>query len=253
MTISIEHVSNHLFVGGFWGFLYHSYFFCCVKKCPFSLAMEVGEVSGKRVATACHAAVFRIHFRLKTDKHKAQIRKEISEQLKFIQENPTHPKSAQLKRQHAAWNREARRSSKSKRKRLLDIEALKDYAILHPEKSAKQLNEACGLSLNPRSFCNIVLGEKEKRGIAVDLNNIISKGQRHFLGNGDKDIVVFGLRSSIHLLSNTSLIQGDGTFTCGVHPFTQLYIFMLSRRTAFPTLSSIVSSEAKTKKCTNGC
>ena len=54
---------------------------------------------------------------------------------------------------------------------------------------------------------------------------MIGQKTHHVLGNDGDDIVVFGQTSSTPLLSQTTLIQGDGTFTCVVSPFSQLYVF----------------------------
>ena len=54
--------------------------------------------------------------------------------------------------------------------------------------------------------------------------------------------MVFGLTSSIVFLSETTLIQGDGTFTCVVLPFTQLYMFhaLLQKGVSYPVLYCLV-------------
>ena len=56
---------------------------------------------------------------------------------------------------------------------------------------------------------------------------------------------MFGLASAIVFLSNTTLIQGDGTFTCVVHPFTQLYIFhaLLKNGVSYPLLYCLVKGK----------
>ena len=54
--------------------------------------------------------------------------------------------------------------------------------------------------------------------------------------------MVFGLTSSIVFLGQTTLIQGDGTFTCVVLPFTQLYMFhaLLQKGVSYPVLYCLV-------------
>ena len=79
--------------------------------------------------------------------------------------------------------------------------------------------------MNEHSIANIIRRDKENRGEAVDLTDMILQKAHHIIRNDGHDIVVFGLTSAITFLAHTSLIQGDGTFTCLVHPFTQLYIF----------------------------
>ena len=96
--------------------------------------------------------------------------------------------------------------------------------------------------MNERSIANIIRLDKKNRGEAVDLTDMILQKSHHFLGNGGNDIIVFGLQSAITFLANTTLIQGDGTFTCLVNPFTQLYIFhaLLKNGVSYPLLYCLV-------------
>ena len=201
MDSSVEYVSSHLFVFGFHGKLSSNRYFYCVNKCcPYSLLMEVSCVSGSFIATRCAFVIFPVHNHEKNEQYKAQKRKEIADQLRFIQLNPNHPRSFELRNQHAIWNRDARKESKLYREHLLDIEAIKVYELDHPEKSAKQLKIDCCVSLNTRSICNIILREKEKKGQTFDLEGMVKHKAHHVLGNDGNDIVVFGRSSALRLL-----------------------------------------------------
>ena len=96
--------------------------------------------------------------------------------------------------------------------------------------------------MNERSIANIIRLDKKKRGEAVDLTDMILQKSHHVLGNDGKDIIVFGQTSAIKFLANTTLIQGDGTFTCLIHPFTQLYIFhaLMRNGVSYPLLYCLV-------------
>ena len=124
---------------------------------------------------------------------------------------------------------------------------MKIYALNHQEKSAKQIKDDCCLSLNPRSICNIILREKKIRGMTVNFNEMLQQKSHHILGCDGNEIVVFGLSSSIHFLSKTTLIQGDGTFSCVVKPFTQLYIFhgLLNNGVSYPLLYCLVKGKTQ--------
>ena len=61
----------------------------------------------------------------------------IVKQLRFIQQRPMDPQSISLQQTHAFWNSCARRSSKHFRNYLIDIEAVKIYALEHPEKCSR--------------------------------------------------------------------------------------------------------------------
>ena len=74
---------------------------------------------------------------------------------------------------------------------------------------------------------------------------MIRQKSHHVLGNDGNDIVVFGQQSTIRFLADTTLIQGDGTFTCLVRPFTQLYIFhaLLTNGVSYPLLYCLVKGK----------
>ena len=74
--------------------------------------------------------------------------------------------------------------------------------------------------------------------MSVNIDEMLRQKSHHVLGTDGKDIVIFGLSSSIRFLSETTLIQGDGTFSCVVQPFTQLYIFhgLLKNGVSYPLL-----------------
>ena len=213
MTWDVEYVSNHLFVGGYRGKLCsNNYFRCKVKNCPFSLLMGVETVNWQKVATCCRSVVIPVHDHEK-GKCKTLKKREILRDLKYIHDHPNDPRSLALKKDHMKWNREARRSSKAYKRHAIEIEAVKVYALEHPGISATQIMKECAPSLNERSIANMILLEKEKRGLTTNIADMVRQKSHHVLGNDGEDIVVFGLESAIQFLSNTTLIQGDGTFT----------------------------------------
>ena len=73
-------------------------------------------------------------------------------QLKFIKDNPGHPLAIEYQQRHAASNQAALKESRAYKKYLIDIEALKVYALHHPEKTGKQLQKASGLRLAQETF-----------------------------------------------------------------------------------------------------
>ena len=138
MSLSVEYISTHLFVSGFWGFLTSdNYFRCACKQCPHSVLMNVEIVSGQRVAVSLRSIVVPVHFHEQTSFSKIDLKKMIVKQLRFIQQRPMDPQSISLQQTHAFWNSCARRSSKHFRNYLIDIEAVKIYALEHPEKCSR--------------------------------------------------------------------------------------------------------------------
>ena len=164
-------------------------------------------------------------------------KRDLLHDIKFIHDHPHDPRSLELKKQHALWNKEAKRASREFRREVIDVEAVKIYALDHPGVSPVKIKKECCPLMNERSIANIIRLEKTKRGEAVNLTQTIQQHSHHVLGSDGNDIVVFGLSSAIHFLSQTTLIQGDGTFTCLIRPFTLLCIFHGVIKTVFPTLS----------------
>ena len=78
-----------------------------------------------------------VHFHDITEKSRKEVKHEIQQQLRFIEDHPGDLLAQQLKDQHDNWNREARRESRTIKESLIDLAALKVYALNHPEKSAK--------------------------------------------------------------------------------------------------------------------
>ena len=76
---------------------------------------------------------------------------------------------------------------------------------------------------------------------------MIEQKTHHVLGNDGQDIIVFGQKSSLGLLSTTPLIQGDGTFTCVVLPYTQLYVFhtLLKNGVSYPVLYCLMRGKTQ--------
>ena len=241
MSLSVECISGHWFVGGVWGILSSDdYFRCKNERCPFSVLMNVQVVDSKRVAVSCNKVVMPVHFHDNTEKSRRELKHDIQQELNFIHDHPDDHQAQQLKDQHDERNRSARKESQKFKDYLINHAALKVYALNHADKSGKKLKVDCGLSMKVNAICNVVHRELEKAGKAQNIADTIRQKTHHVLGSDGNDIVVFGQTSSITLLSKTTLIQGDGTFTCVVNPFSQLYIFQGSSK----TVSHIHSSTA---------
>ena len=176
MTFSVEYISGHLFVRGVWGKLTSdNYFMCKSPSCPFSLLMEVEMVESKPVAVSCVKAVVPVHFHEPTTRSKREVKREFVAQLLFIKQHPNTRQAEAFKTQHAFSNRVARKMSKGYRRYLMDIEALKVYALNNPGKTSTKLKIASGLSLSVSAICNIRRRETERIGEVKDIADLIKK------------------------------------------------------------------------------
>ena len=140
------------------------------------------------------------------------------------------------------WKEQALSFSKTTRARLLDVEAVKIYALNHPGKSAKEVHDACCVKIPVRTICNMRHAAMMETGDVKTIKELVEHGGHHLLGHDEQDILVFGMTAALHNLSVTPTILCDGTFTCVVLPFTQLYIFhaVLGKGVAFPMLFCLV-------------
>ena len=129
MSYNVQYVASHLFVGGCRGKLHTgNYFRCNVKSCPFALLMNVDVVDGQKVATTCRSVVLSVHDH-RANMCKIEKRRQILKDLKFINDHPHDPRSIALRNKHALWNKAARKESRKYRLHLIDIEAVKIYAL----------------------------------------------------------------------------------------------------------------------------
>ena len=165
MSLSVEYVSFRLFVDGYYGRLHSNHYFRCHNdKCPFSVLLNVELVAGEARASSTKKVVCPVHFHEVTERCKGQVKRELMEQLKFIQEHPGHPLALQYQQQHALWNRSARKDSKRFLNSPIDKEALMVYAHRHTEKKGRNCRlrpvSPCRRETSKTSF----VGIKFKRG-----------------------------------------------------------------------------------------
>ena len=95
----------------------------------------------KKVAVKCRSVVLSVHDH-RTGKCKIEKRRQILKDIKFIDENPHHPDSVALRNKHALWNKAARKESRKYRLHLIDIEAVKIYALDNPGVSSVQIKRS---------------------------------------------------------------------------------------------------------------
>ena len=246
MSGHIEYVSGRLFVDGLWGMMSsNGYFSCYCPTCPFSLKMVTEQVNGHKVAVGIESVLFGFHNHEETRKSKTDIKREMKSKSESLTAFSTGAEALQFHRECEAWKKLALSFSKKTRAGLLDIEAVKIYALNHREKSAKEVVDSCCVDINVHTICNIRRAADEVTGDVKTVKELIKHGGHHLLGNDGDDILVFGMNAALHFLSVTPMIQCDGTFTCLVVPFTQLYIFhaALGNGVSYPMLFCLVKGK----------
>ena len=68
------------------------------------------------------------------------------------------------------------------------------------------------------------LRQQKRQGDVTTLEDLLRKQNRHLLKHDGDDVLIFGLKSSVRLMATTNMILADGTFTCVLPGFSQLYV-----------------------------
>ena len=87
------------------------------------------------------------------------------------------------------------------------------------------------------------------------LENIIKHKKHHLFKNEEQKILVFGDDKAIQRLAVTSVIHADGTFTCVLPGYSQLYIFhaTVENNVSLPVLFCLVKGKDQTTYVTLLC
>ena len=191
--------------------------------------------------------VFEYHYHEDDGKSSTQAKREMKETLERLGSNPYCQESVEYMNMLDIWLQRALTTSSSERKRLRDIENVKVYSLKHLERGATQIKWDSGVEFSSRSICNMRKAAKIKAGISTAIRDIIEIGRHHLLCNDGEDIFIFGLSSSLVFMSTTPMIHGDGTFTCTIAPFSQLYIFhaVVGNDTAYPMLYCLLNGKTQ--------
>ena len=164
MSCCIEYVSGCLFVNGIWGTMASKgYFSCKFETCPFSLKMVTEKVDSQTVAVGVERILFGFHNHEKTEKSKTDSKREMTQKLESLTAFSSGEEALQFVRQLEKWEQEALSFSKAKRERLLDLEAVKIYALTHPEKTPEEVRDKCCVNVNTPRNCQHETGSKGRK------------------------------------------------------------------------------------------
>ena len=86
-----------------------------------------------------------------------------------------------------------------------------------------------------------------KAGKATSVKELVLTREHHLLANDGEDILIFGDKTTASYMSTTPLILADGTFSCLLPGYTQLYIFhaVIANNVAVPTLFCLAKWKKK--------
>ena len=188
---------------------------------------------------------FEHHYHEDDGKSMTRARREKRETLSRVADCPRSKEYVDFSDKLDVWLQRALAESSFERKRLQDIEKVKIYSMKHLEKGATQIKTDSGVDLSSRSICNMRRAAKKKVGIPTAIKDVVETGKHHLLCNDGNDILVFGTSSAFAIMSSSPMIHGDGTFTCTITPFSQLYIFhaVVANDTTCPMLYCLLKGK----------
>ena len=248
MSFLIEYVSGRLFINGVWGTVTtNGYFSCHHPSCPFSLKVVQERLNDLRVVVGVESVLFEHHNHDPTIKSKIKARNVMKQALEVVSLLPDDPGSVKFKAECEAWLQMAQKTSQEERDHLIDLEAVKIYALLHREMSASEVRRACKVDVHPHAISKMRKAALKEIDEATNVKDLVDHGGHHMLGHEGYEIVVFGTTAALLYLSETPIIQCDGTFTCVVLPFTQLYIFhaVLGNGVTYPMLYCLMTGKSE--------
>ena len=243
MNPVLRKLKGRWFLGDFYGRLSSKCIFhCFVKSCPYSVKMNYVVRDGKKRPTSIDRVLCSFHCHVHRDKKKAENRDMIDRERALIASG--QDEGGNLDRKHAQWQAHAIKDSEEVANKLLGKKAAVEYACKHPNLSAREVQEQFPRMKVP-ALAMARLREMKKRGDVTNLDDLIRKGNHHLLRNDGNDILVFGLKSSVRIMATTKMILADGTFTCVLPGYSQLYVFhaVVKKNISFPMFFCLVKAK----------
>ena len=189
--------------------------------------------------------VFEYHYHEDDGKTRTQAKREIKKTLSRFTRWQYSQECVEFSDLLDLWLQRALTMSSTERKRLRDIEKVKIYSMKHLEKGATQIKVDGGVALSSRSICNMRHAAKKKAGIPTSIRDLLEVGKHHLLCSDGDEILVFGMSTSLSIMSTSPMLHGDGTFACTITPFSQLYIFhaVVANDTSYPMLYCLLKGK----------
>ena len=129
-----------------------------------------------------------------------------------------------LKKKHALWQQTALEDGQRLKKDLLEEEFDINITCEHPNKSVMEVEKEIQSKMS-RYAIGMTRLRKMKKDSNNTLEGIIASKKHHLLHHEDKNVLIFGDDKAIQRLATTKTINSDGTFSCVIPGFAQLYIF----------------------------
>ena len=245
MSSTVKILRGKVFLNGCWlRNKSRGYFDCHVKSCPFRVRLSFSQ-EGEGNAPTVSKILFPVHCHAFPGNSKKVNKDLIERELKIIAEGG--PESQTLKEKHHRWQVEAKKQCKALIKSLDQKTGFDKYALKHPNATGSQLRDFTGKKRGKKAVSMARKRALQKAGRATNVTELLVTREHHLLANEGEEILVFGDKTTVSYMSTTLLILTDGTFSCVLPGYTQLYIFhvVVANNVSLPALFCLVKGKKK--------
>ena len=218
----------------------HSFFRCACPSCPYSVAMNLVFVNGRRTYQVDHI-VFDQHCHVFEKNKRRETKSIVQAEIDLIRCGLDVDNV--LDEKHKRWQQEAEVDGQELKEKLLKQETAITMAVEHPDVSGRVIQNASDNALDKRAITMARKRKMEKDDHS--LQKITESKKHHLLTNFREEILIFGDDLAVQRLASTNVIHADGTFKCKLKGFSQLYIFhaTVQNNLSLPVLFCLVKGK----------
>ena len=243
----VENVRNRWFVGDFPVIISsHTYARCANKSCPFSVLLSPNVVGGS-MSFVVERVVFPQHCHAMDGTKRTVVKDFVLQEIKLVEQG--RDQDGSLKKKHEEWQHQAQREGRKLKEELAEKEKAVNFAVAHPDVTGREIEDASKNAMTREAIDMARKRKMEKRN-DYPLEIIIASKKHHLLKNDGQEILIFGDDMAVQRLASTKVIHADGTFTCVLQGYAQLYILhaTVENNVSLPVLFCLV--KGKTNKRT---
>ena len=222
----------------------HGCYKCHEKSCPFGVRVSFNRDGGP-VQPTVDKILFPVHCHAFPDNRRLVNRDFVQRELDLIEQGG--PESESLKQKHYGWLLDAQKQCKEIIESLDEKTGFDKYSVKHPEATGSELRDFTGKKMTKKAASMAQKRAMQKAGMVTTIAELLEAKKHHLLANDGEDILVFGDKATVPYMSTTPLILADGTFSCVLPGYTQLYILhvIVANNVAVPALFCLVRGKRK--------
>ena len=240
----MDKIKGHWAVGEWVGTVNsRGYFYCGEESCPFSLKLNKQGSGRGCTYDAVQYEVFPHHFHSMKSRSRTENKRFMETLLRDISEGRD---DGTLEVRYALWQREAADELSRTDSSLVHDMATISYSRKHPELSGQEIKDRTQSTLSRQGINSARVAEFRRRNMCVDIPSIVKTKAHHLLGSDSDEILVFGLHVNDEYMSRSPVLFADGTFTCIIKGYSQLYIYhaLVEDDVSFPMLFCLMKNKS---------